>query len=108
MELVVALALVAPPLLTWALRNTSVRWLPGSALILAGFVILVLADNPSEHHGDSLDAFDGIGQAITFAEFLGLALYGAVCLLLVRGGRRKATPPSLPLARTVSTQERHE
>jgi hypothetical protein len=108
MELVVLLALVAPPLLTWALRNTSLRGLPGAALILAGFITLLYADKPAEHHGDALDAWDGIGQAITFAAFLGLVLYGGICLLLVGGRRRRQRPAPLPLAQTVSTQERHE
>lgn len=107
MELLVLLALVAPALLAWALRNTALRWMPGSALIVAASLILVFADKPSEHHGDALDAWDGIGQAITFAESLGLTLYGAICLLLLRGDRRKPAPPALPPARTVSSHERH-
>jgi len=108
MELVVLLALVAPPLLTWALRNTSLRGLPGAALIFAGFISLMVGDKPAEHHGDVLDAFDGIGQVITCAVFLGLVLYGTVCLLLVGSSRRRPRPAPLPPARTVSSPERHE
>lgn len=69
--------LVLPGVLTAALRRTVMFWLPGTALIILGFVAF---GSMSDTHGD-VGGLNAMANGVLALAGIGAIVYGLVCLV---------------------------